>query len=145
VNDEPEDQAQLVELSEAECYELLGRAQVGRVATTAPGEPPVVVPVTFTLDGRIVVFRTAMGVKLEGIRSGPASFEVDSFDSLHRTGWSVLLRGVAYEATPKEVEHLDIEPWAPGERDIWVRLVPGAVTGRRIVSSGQGLDWRGYR
>lgn len=55
---------------------------IGRVATVTATRPePLVVPVACLLDGEAIVFRTAPGAKLEGIRSSPASFEVDSGSS----------------------------------------------------------------
>ena len=27
---------------------------------------------------------------------------------------------------------LDISPWAAGERPIWMRVVPGSITGRKV-------------
>jgi nitroimidazol reductase NimA-like FMN-containing flavoprotein (pyridoxamine 5'-phosphate oxidase superfamily) len=105
---------------------------------------PLVVPVNFVLDGSVVVFRTAGGGKVDGLRSGPISFQVDGIDPFHRTGWSVLVEGVAYEATRWEVRHLDLSPWAPGQKDRWIRLVPTSITGRRIRKEYLLFDSRGY-
>lgn len=68
---------------------------------------------------------------------------MDFVDPFHRTGWSVLVTGVAYEATPVEVEHLTVEPWAGGEKQHWVRVQPGIVTGRRIRLPEIQRDSRG--
>ena len=54
------------------------------------------------------------------------------------------MRGTAYRATDVEVEHLDIESWAGGDKPHWVRVVPHAITGRRLVTSDIPLDRRGY-
>ena len=97
-----------------------------------PAAPPLVVPINFLLDGDVIVFRTDPGEKLLQLRGSPVSFEVDQIDFLRRTGWSVLVQGVAYEATPTEIEHLMLETWAPGEKAHWVRIVPAIITGRRI-------------
>lgn len=53
-------------------------------------------------------------------------------------GWSVLVRGVASAVTdPRAVRELAEreygDPWAGGERDLWIRPVPAGVTGRRIA------------
>jgi nitroimidazol reductase NimA-like FMN-containing flavoprotein (pyridoxamine 5'-phosphate oxidase superfamily) len=133
----------LEELSREECLQLVGTQSIGRVAVARRDEPPLVVPVNYVLDGEIVVFRSDPGTKLFALREQPISFQVDSLDPYHRTGWSVLLAGVAYEATPLEVEHLTVEPWTGGDKQHWVRVIPQAVSGRRIrlpeiKSSGHG-------
>jgi uncharacterized protein len=141
--DEPT--SDLIEIERDECFELLGRCTVGRVAINVDDLGPLVVPVNFVLDGGVLVFRTDVGTKLQLLAHGPISFEIDVFDHARRTGWSVLVRGVACEADAWEVMHLTLEPWAGGDKSHWVRLVPGVVTGRRLVVDGQALDERGYR
>jgi hypothetical protein len=51
----------------------------------------------------------------------------------------VLVAGQAHiVAQPAELRHLHAEagvlPWPEGEHDVWVRIVPTKVTGRRIES-----------
>ena len=134
----------LEELPRDECLRLLATQLVGRLAVVVRDGPPLVVPVNFVLDGEVVVFRSNVGDKLRALRRHPASFQVDEIDPLHRTGWSILMRGVAHEATSAEVEHLFVAPWAPGERDRWVRLLPTSITGRRIHLPELPVDTRGY-
>jgi hypothetical protein len=31
------------------------------------------------------------------------------------------------------LQHLGVDPWVEGERQHWMRLVPSAITGRRIA------------
>ena len=132
------------ELAPDECYELLRSCPVGRIAVTRLDAAPLVVPVNFVLDGTAIVFRSASGSKVDALRWGPIAFQVDGIDPHRRTGWSVLVDGVAYEATHWEVQHLDLSPWAPGRKDRWVRLVPRSVTGRRIRKEFLVYDSRGY-
>ena len=143
---EPDDNAAggLEQLSRDECLQLLGTLAIGRIAVPTAQGSPLVVPVNFVLDGEVVVFRTDPGSKLDGLRQHPVSFQVDSVDPFRRTGWSVLVQGVAYEATPLEVEHLTVESWTGGEKQHWVRLVPLEVTGRRIHLPEIKRDERGY-
>jgi len=129
-------------LSASECLELLSTASVGRVAVAMPEGPPLVVPVNFALDDDVIVFRTDPGSKLDLLREHPASFQVDWIDPLHRTGWSVLVQGFAYETSPVD---LDVEPWDGGPKAHWVRVYAGAITGRRILLPQAELDARGYR
>jgi nitroimidazol reductase NimA-like FMN-containing flavoprotein (pyridoxamine 5'-phosphate oxidase superfamily) len=141
VGDEPE----LHEIDVEECFELLSHCTVGRIAVNVDHLGPLVVPVNFVLDGDVVVFRTDEGTKLRLLEKGAVSFEVDSIDHLHQVGWSVLVRGVGYEADDWEVKHLDLRPWAGGAKAHWVRLIPGVVTGRRITFNELPFDDRGYR
>jgi hypothetical protein len=39
---------------------------------------------------------------------------------------------------------LHIEPWAPGEKSHWVRIVPASITGRRIQLPELRRDRKGY-
>ena len=58
-------------------WNSLDTASIGRVVFT-DGGLPVVLPVTFVLDGDAVVFRTRAGSRLAGITSGSVlAFEVD--------------------------------------------------------------------
>jgi hypothetical protein len=53
-----------------------------------------------------------------------------------RQGWSVLIQGPAHhvesEAERESAAQAGVEPWAPGERELFLRIVPHRVTGRRI-------------
>ncbi len=123
-------------LTAAECYHLLSPGGVGRVAfTTADG--PVVLPVNYAMADQTVIFRTAPDTLLAGYLDGPAGFEVDRLDEALSQGWSVLVTGRAVRVTSEaEVRHLerhaDVRPWAGGARDVYVRIIPRRITGRRI-------------
>jgi nitroimidazol reductase NimA-like FMN-containing flavoprotein (pyridoxamine 5'-phosphate oxidase superfamily) len=113
------------ELSKSECFELLARQQLGRVAVV-DDRGPIVFPVNFVLDRHTVVFRTAEGTKLDAASTGPrVAFEVDGTDAPARTGWSVVVRGEAVEVTgPAELARLRallLRPWVPGARNdsVW--------------------------
>lgn len=135
----------LTTLERAECLELLAAQPVGRLAVM-DGDSPLVVPVNYVLDGDCIVFRSDLGAKLTALAHQKVSFEVDYIDWYHRTGWSVLVRGAAYEATRWEVDHLLLEPWAEGDKRHWVRIPIVDITGRRLDAIE--LDWppngRGY-
>jgi nitroimidazol reductase NimA-like FMN-containing flavoprotein (pyridoxamine 5'-phosphate oxidase superfamily)/DNA-binding transcriptional regulator YiaG len=123
-------------LTAAECFELLSPGGVGRVAfTTTDG--PVVLPVNYAMAGQTVIFRTAPDTLLAGYLDGPAGFEVDRLDEALSQGWSVLVTGRAVRVTSEaEVRHLErhtsVRPWAGGARDVYVRITPRKITGRRI-------------
>lgn len=122
-------------LSPDECWQLLGDTPVGRVAFLEAGEP-MVLPVNHAVDGHRVVFRTFRGSLLhEALMAQPVAFQVDGFDAVERTGWSVLARGVADLAEDQErLAELELHPWADTvERDDWVQIRVEEITGRRIV------------
>jgi nitroimidazol reductase NimA-like FMN-containing flavoprotein (pyridoxamine 5'-phosphate oxidase superfamily) len=135
----------LAKLTREDCLRRLAACSVGRFAVAGPAEPPFVVPVNYILDGDVVVFRTEIGRKLLTVRRAVlASFEVDEIDHFHRTGWSVLVQGAAYEATATEIQGLRVEPWTGGARDRWVRIVPRSITGRTIRIVEPHTDGHGY-
>jgi nitroimidazol reductase NimA-like FMN-containing flavoprotein (pyridoxamine 5'-phosphate oxidase superfamily) len=138
------DVAALEALERDECLALVGSMSIGRLAVVVDERGPLVVPVNYVLDGEIVVFRSGPGAKLHALRDTPVSFEVDLIDPLRRSGWSVLIRGVAHETTEHEVAHLDLVPWAPGEKHHWIRLLPTAISGRTIRLPDLPWETRGY-
>lgn len=129
----------LESISREECLRLLAGDEIGRLAVI-DGRTPVILPVTYAMDGEAVVFRTGPGVKLDAGPRSPASFEVDAIDRERHTGWSVVVTGRLREVTDYEGEtlerlrRLDVSPWAGGARDHWMRLEPTRITGRRIGS-----------
>ena len=126
--------AALEQLSVAECWSLLGEHCVGRLAVITADGLPFVVPVNYGTDGEAVVLRTDYGTKFDAMLRHPVAFQVDDIDPQERTGWTVLVQGIAHEVTPDEARHLTVEPWA-GPRERWVRVVPRNVSGRRLTRS----------
>jgi nitroimidazol reductase NimA-like FMN-containing flavoprotein (pyridoxamine 5'-phosphate oxidase superfamily) len=125
-----------------ECLQLLAGEVVGRIGFVDAGRAEVL-PVNYVLDGEAVVFRTAAGSKLDGATRAPVVFEVDRIDRANRSGWSVIVHGRAHEVTAfdrvelrERVAALPVDPWAPGEKQHLVRIVPGSITGRRVGSPG---------
>ena len=136
----PGRQVRWQELTKGECFELLVREQLGRVAVV-DDRGPIVLPVNFVLDRTIVVFRTDEGTKLDAaIRGSRVAFEIDGIDAAAHTGWSVVVRGEAVEVTdPAELARLrklPLSPWAPGAKSRYVRILPAVLTGRRILRPG---------
>jgi uncharacterized protein len=84
-----------------------------------------------------IVFRSAPGTKLDLLVTEPVTFEVDWSDPEGRTGWSVVVQGLAYEASDREIDTEDVSlaPFVDRQNSRWVRLVPQSITGRRIVES----------
>jgi transcriptional regulator with XRE-family HTH domain len=131
----------LHDLTVDECLALIAAGGVGRFLFVQAGRGPVALPVNFKMDGDDVVFRTSgESASIEGVHQQPVSFDVDHLDEALGEGWSVLLTGTAAVISDaSELSHaqaLDIEPWAGGNRDLYVRLSPTEITGRRIRVTG---------
>jgi nitroimidazol reductase NimA-like FMN-containing flavoprotein (pyridoxamine 5'-phosphate oxidase superfamily) len=123
-----------------ECLSLLQPGGVGRVGFTS-AEGVVILPVNFALAGKTIVFRTAPDTVLAAHGNAPVSFEADRLDEARREGWSVLVQGHAHKVTSEhEVQRLEnathLEPWASGARDVYVRITPVRISGRRIRQAG---------
>ena len=135
-----------------ECYALLATQELGRLAVV-DRDQPLIVPVNYGLDGRTIVVRTHPGTVLSAAIGRSVAFEVDEIDRRERSGWSVLVVGFPEEVGHSErnelIEHTHgrgVQPWAPGEHGVWLRLTPHRISGRRIVP-GQlpwGVDTRAY-
>jgi uncharacterized protein len=128
------------ELTKSECFELLASEHLGRVAVV-DDRGPVVFPVNFVLYRHTVVFRTEQGTKLHAASRGSrVCFEADRTDAAAHTGWSVIVRGEVIEITDQaelvRLRELPLRVWAPGARDRYVRILPAALTGRRIAAAG---------
>jgi nitroimidazol reductase NimA-like FMN-containing flavoprotein (pyridoxamine 5'-phosphate oxidase superfamily) len=127
--------ASLEQLDERECRKLLAAGGVGRFVFTT-GRGPVAVPVNYRMIEGDVVFRTAEDTSLTSVPDAqPVSFEVDRIDDAMSEGWSVLVTGRVRRVSRNEqrqLETLGVEPWAGGERTVYLRLEPREVTGRRI-------------
>jgi transcriptional regulator with XRE-family HTH domain len=129
--------AVLDSMTVAECREHLASGGIGRFLFVESGRGPVALPVNFRMDGDDVVFRTARGGSISaGLHERRVSFDVDHLDDALGEGWSVLVTGKAQMITDpaglSRAEALHIEPWAGGERPVYVRLTAGQINGRRI-------------
>jgi transcriptional regulator with XRE-family HTH domain len=123
-------------LSQAECHRLLSPRGIGRIAFgTASGV--MILPVNYFVAAGTIVIRTGTGSLIAVHADGPVSFEADHFDLELGQGWSVLVRGEAHRVLqPGELRNLrdtcDLRPWPAGEHDLFVRIVPSQLSGRRI-------------
>jgi nitroimidazol reductase NimA-like FMN-containing flavoprotein (pyridoxamine 5'-phosphate oxidase superfamily) len=132
----------LEELDEAECLRLIASGGIGRIGYSGR-YGPTVMPVNYRLYEGTIVFRTAQDSATdEDLRTGIANaefkvaFEIDDFDSAARTGWSVLIQGSAHhvesETERAAVTGAGVDPWAGGDRQLFLRITPSRVTGRRV-------------
>jgi nitroimidazol reductase NimA-like FMN-containing flavoprotein (pyridoxamine 5'-phosphate oxidase superfamily) len=132
----PADLRAVSKLMSAECRRLIAPGGVGRIAFgTLTGS--VVLPVNFAVLDDTIVIRTAEGTIIDGHADQLVALEVDHIDEALCQGWSVLVRGQAHRVThPAELRRLQedaaVWPWAGGEREVYVRILPSQITGRRI-------------
>jgi transcriptional regulator with XRE-family HTH domain len=124
-----------------ECLRLIAPGGIGRVAFNNLSGP-IVLPVNYRVRDGSVVFRTAYGGPMDqDLRTGlegvdiKVGFQVDRIDEARRAGWSVLIQGPAHHVPEDEVSAVadaDVTPWAGGERQLYIRIVPHQITGRRV-------------
>ena len=124
---------ELNELTRQECLGLLGAHGVGRIGVIDHGGMPLIVPVNYRLVGAHVVFRSEPGTKVFALQRHPVAFQIDGFDTVNRTGWSVLVQGIAHEMSESERAELVVQPWAKGDKSLWIQIVPRHITGRRLI------------
>jgi nitroimidazol reductase NimA-like FMN-containing flavoprotein (pyridoxamine 5'-phosphate oxidase superfamily) len=129
-------------LDEAEAIALMATAEIGRLAYS--GRYGItILPVNFRLFEETIVFRTRQDSSVdEDLRTGIAgaefivAFEIDRIDAHRREGWSVLVQGTAHhvvsDAEQAKVSRAGVEPWPGGDRELFLRIVPTRVSGRRI-------------
>jgi nitroimidazol reductase NimA-like FMN-containing flavoprotein (pyridoxamine 5'-phosphate oxidase superfamily) len=128
--------AAIRELTPAECADRLRRTEVGRIGvSTADG--PVIIPVNYTMDGECVVIRTSAYAELAAHAGDRVAFEIDEIESDMHRGWSVLVVGTA-----ELIDDVDdvvesglaqaLRSWAPGVRNLFVKITPRRVTGRDV-------------
>ena len=130
------------ELDEDTCLQLISPGGIGRIAHTSRFGL-VVLPVNYTLHNGAIVFRTAEHGPLDDdLRTGiegaeyKVAFEIDDIDMAEQQGWSVLIQGPAHHVTEAERHaalQAGVQALAPGERELFVRIVPSRITGRRIT------------
>ena len=134
-NNRPSDE--LEAMSEIECLRKLRLYQLGRIAFVADGQP-LIFPVNYALSGRIVTFLTGPGAKLAHAPRSSVAFEIDGYDAASGVGWSVLIQGVAVDATAgfDDVSTTALgarpHPAAPGVRVHRLAIDPNTITGRQF-------------
>lgn len=122
-------------LSTTECWRLLARGELGRLAVTGIDGSPDVFPVNYLVHSGAVYIRSAPGAKLIDITAHrEVAFEVDGENAASR--WSVVIRGNAHRLdTDAEIEEsgiLHLTSWSPTDKHNYIRITATSVTGRRF-------------
>jgi len=131
------------ELEDAECRRLLATAAVGRLAYT-DGALPAIVPVPFVLhEGHILLPIHGYSAVVAAVRGAVVALEVDDFDPVTETGWSVTVVGPSRVVDdPDEVGALRgrglPDGWAGPGRCL-VRVHVGLLRGWHVPTRPAGL------
>ena len=128
-------------LDPGECMELLAAKSVGRIAYASDAGARIL-PVNYVLVDDSVIFRTVPdGEIFHHALSSVCAFEIDETDEFFRSGWSVVVVGRLGLATEDDFAHMLYgklpEPWAGGNRYMFVRLPCEQVSGRRVIGQGR--------
>lgn len=126
---------ELRSLGQDECWSLLERHRLGRLAVVVEGKPRIF-PINYAVGDGTIVFRTAPGAKLTHGPGAEVCFEIDGYEEASGVGWSVMASGVLEDVTDRSdafsayLRHLGVRPQAPGPKPNWLALTPSEVTGR---------------
>jgi len=130
------DRSGLALLDPNECLALLARSTIGRLALSVRALP-VILPVNFTLVADGILIRTGAGQLFdEACDRAVVGFEIDGYDPISHSGWSVLVQGHArlLDAPGELVDAHDagLTPWGNPGADTFVKVSLDLVTGRRL-------------
>ncbi len=115
------------EIPEAECWEKLRGASVGRLALSARALP-VIIPVRYVIDGTTVVACMGSDAPFGAVVDDVvAAFSVESIDGATGSGWCVHVQGVV-RTVPTSGSQA-----CPPDGGRLLRLEPAAVVGRRLT------------
>jgi uncharacterized protein len=134
------DGSALKQLSKDECLRLMASVPIGRIIFTRQALPAVEL-VNFALDDGDIVIRTDRSGKLAAAtREAVVAFEADCVDAASHSGWSVTVIGQSREVTDEaeidRLKQMGLSPWAPGEREHYIRISPAILNGRRLPAPG---------
>jgi nitroimidazol reductase NimA-like FMN-containing flavoprotein (pyridoxamine 5'-phosphate oxidase superfamily) len=124
-----------------ECFELLAAKSVGRIAYTADAGARIL-PVNYILADDCIIFRTVPdGEIFRHALNSICAFEIDETDEFFESGWSVVAVGRLQLANEEDFARMRYgklpEPWAGGNRYMFVRLPCEHVSGRRVIGHGR--------
>jgi hypothetical protein len=126
------------ELSDAECWQILGQAGIGHLALRAYPVGVDIMPIDYLITGRLLFFRSGPGTKLKDLVYHP--YVAVQVERLQGERWfSVVLKGSARRLShDREIEEsgiLGLSPTQPGEKFNYVRIEPDAITGRTFLAT----------
>lgn len=125
------------ELSQERCWDLLRSNTTGRFGFLQQGRV-MILPVNYLVDGQSIYFRTAGdGSIAEAVPSLESSLQIDDSRADRSEGWSVLVSGASSRVEDQDLltrlwGKVMAEPWAGGERNLFIRIHAESVTGRHV-------------
>ncbi len=127
----------VVELDREQALSLLAQAPFGRVVYTRDALPAIR-PVNHLFDDGLVIVRTRLASQFSTAvqrRTGVVvAYEADDID--RRTGWSVVVTGIARPVTdPARIARYQrlLQPWIGSPMDGVVEIEPTIVSGIELV------------
>ena len=133
-------------ISPDRCLALLGSVPYGRVVFTHRALPAIR-PVNHIVDNGNLIIRSSLGAGITGAAGNGlvVAYEADAIDAATRTGWSVVVTGLArlvHDADDIARYERLLDPWVDGRLDCVIRIPPDLVTGYRLVNSPDVLSGR---
>ncbi len=125
-----------VELSRAECMELLRGTRIARVVLSV-NCIPIALPVNVSVLDEDLVFGTqSSSVLTSSVHGQVVSMEADEIDLESCKGWSVLVTGIAQLVTEfSEIERAGsrLHTWVGGNNSLLVRVPSTLISGRSLT------------
>lgn len=119
---------------------LLASVDYGRVVFTL-NALPAIRPVNHLVDEGQIIIRTqlasALSTDVRAAEDVVVAYEADGIDPQNRTGWSVVITGLAHTVTDPELvlryEQL-LQPWV-NHADTVIAIAPKMISGSRIIAA----------
>lgn len=130
-------ETEMVEMETEKCRRLLRSHTVGRVAFR-DDRGLTLFPVNYASDGHHIAIRCDRDSRLNRASESEVVFEIDDLSPQTRSGWSVVVSGVAYEINDAHdheselIRALPVDTWAPGRKGCWMRIEPRTISGRVV-------------
>ena len=115
------------QITEEECWELLARASVGRIALSIHALPAIF-PVQYYLHGRNLAVCLGHLQLPERALNAVVAFAADAIDPASRSGWSVQVQGNASAPRQPMADDFCGQPAAAQV----VQIEPGTISGHRV-------------
>jgi hypothetical protein len=117
----------------------LASVPFGRIAFTSRALPALRVVNHLVADGQLIIRShegSAIVSAASAARGTVVAFEADDIDPVSRTGWSVVVTGIAWPvADPERIARYEqvLRPWVAGEKDHVISIDPELVTGLELI------------
>ncbi|MGV9610951.1 pyridoxamine 5'-phosphate oxidase family protein [Nocardia xishanensis] len=131
----------VIELDREDALALLAQAPFGRVVYTRDALPAIR-PVNHLVDNGSIIVRTRLASQFSAAvrgRSGVVvAYQADDLDIDRRTGWSVVVTGIARPVTdPARIDRYQrlLRPWIGSPMDGVIEIEPTIVSGIELIDN----------